>query len=252
MEGRLIIIIATPAEITAVAIIVCVVINSSSIAHPKKTVTTLFASSPFNIYISSGPDTISRLLKVVENKVQERKHKPRYAILVNDMLNDFIHGKLKSDRAAQIIPNLRLILKAARQRRIPIFYCNDEHDVSDPELKIWGPHAMRNTEGSKVIKELEPRRGDHIVPKRSYGSFDNTNLDMLLRNIYDTLVVTGIHNHICVKHTTYEGFIRGYNMIIAEDAVTAFTEENHKSGLEYIKKNYGASMIKTSELIKGF
>ena len=39
-------------------------------------------------------------------------------------------------------------------------------------------------------------------------------------------------------------------MIIAEDAVTAFTEENHKSGLQYIKENYGATIKRTSQIVK--
>lgn len=185
---------------------------------------------------------------------KQQQQKTRYAILVNDMLNDFIHGNLRSFRASQIIPKLRTLLDTARQRGILIFYCNDEHDISDPELKLWGPHAMKYTEGSKVIHELEPRPTDYIIPKRSYGSFDNTNLDTLLRSIYEgrganTLIITGIHTHICVKHTTYGGFIRGYDIIIPEDAVTAFTEENHKSGLQYIKENYGVTIKQTSQII---
>ena len=37
-------------------------------------------------------------------------------------------------------------------------------------------------------------------------------------------------------------------MIIPEDSVTAFTEENHKSGLQSIK-NYGATIKRTSTLL---
>jgi isochorismate hydrolase len=106
-----------------------------------------------------------------------------------------------------------------------------------------------------VIQELEPTATDFIVPKRSYGSFDNTNLSELLGSVYErqganTLIITGIHTHICVKHTAYGGFIRGFNLIIPEDAVTAFTEENHKSGLRYIKENYGATIKRTSQIVK--
>jgi nicotinamidase-related amidase len=183
------------------------------------------------------------------------------------MLNDFVHGKLRA--TSHIIPKLKALLEAARKKNIPIFYCNDEHEISDPELKIWGPHAIKFNPGSKVIHELEPRSTDFMVPKRSYGSFDNTNLDNLLRSVYEgqgtntliitgihthicvkhTLIITGIHTHICVKHTAYGGFIRGFNMIILKDSVTAFTEENHKSGLQYIKENYGTTIKRTSTLL---
>ena len=87
-------------------------------------------------------------------------------------------------------------------RAIPIFYCNDEHEISDPELRLWDPHAIKFTPGSKVIHEREPTATDFIVPKRSYGSFDNTNLSKLLSSVYErqganTLIITGIHTHLC-------------------------------------------------------
>lgn len=198
----------------------------------------------------------SNRISPVDRKVNARigqRRETRYAVLVNDMLDDFVHGNLRSNRALQIVPRLRALLDAARAKDIPIFYCNDEHEISDPEIKIWGPHAIKFTPGSRVIHELEPQPTDFMVSKRSYGSFDNTSLEKLLRSIYEgqganTLIITGIHTHICVKHTAYGGFIRGFNMIIPEDSVTAFTKENHKSGLQYIKENYGATIKRTSQL----
>lgn len=179
----------------------------------------------------------------------------RIAILVNDMVTDFIKGALKSDRASKIISSIKDLICVARTKGIPVFYCNDEHLESDPELKIWGPHSMKGTEGSKVIPELKPEPRDHVVPKRFYNSFDSTSLDTLLKESYNgkgitTLIITGIHTHICVKHTSYGAFIRGYNIVIPEDAVNAFTKEDHESGLSYIKNNYGAQIMRTSEIIK--
>jgi nicotinamidase-related amidase len=184
------------------------------------------------------------------------KRKPRYAILVNDMLNDFIQGKLKCDRAAQIIPKIKLLLEKARQKDIPIFYCNDEHLPNDTyELRLWGPHAMKDTDGAKVIDELRPSANDYIVPKRRYSSFDGTSLDSSLEGTYngkgvDTIVMTGVHTHICVKHTVYDAFVRGYNVIVAEDGVEAFTGDDHIAGLKYMKQNYGARIKKVSDILK--
>lgn len=184
------------------------------------------------------------------------EQKPRYAILVNDMLNDFIHGKLKCDRAAQIIPKIKLLLEKARQKDIPIFYCNDEHLPNDTyELRLWGPHAMKDTDGAKVIDELRPSANDYIVLKRRYSSFDGTSLESLLEGTYNgkgvnTIVMTGVHTHICVKHTVYDAFVRGYNVIVAEDGVEAFTGDDHVAGLKYMKQNYGARIKKVSDILK--
>ncbi|MGB8935281.1 MAG: isochorismatase family cysteine hydrolase [Candidatus Nitrosopolaris sp.] len=183
--------------------------------------------------------------------------KMNYAILVNDMLNDFIHGKLKCDRAVQIIPKIILLLEKARQKNIPIFYCNDQHLAIDTyELKLWGPHAMKDTHGSKVIDELRPSANDFIIPKRRYSSFDGTSLDNSLGTTYsgkgaDTIIMTGVHTHICVKHTVYDAFVRGYDVIVAEDGVEAFTKHDHVAGLKYMKQNYGAKIEKVSCILRG-
>jgi nicotinamidase-related amidase len=208
----------------------------------------------------------------VDDKVQSQNLK-RPAVLVIDMLNDFVKGKLKCDRAARIIPNVKQLLENARKRQIPIFYCNDEHlPIDTYEMKLWGPHAMKGTEGAKMIDELKPSDGnktedmtktktkkteEYVIPKRTYSAFDGTGLDKALRGIYDgkgadTLIITGLHTNICDRHTCYDAFVRGFNIIVPEDGVEAFTEEEHKSGLEYMKRVYGAKIKKVGDIINNF
>lgn len=189
---------------------------------------------------------------------QTKAGSPRYAILVVDMLNDFVHGKLKSARAKRIIPNIQALLDAARKKGVPVFFCSDEHlPIDTYEMKIWGPHAMKGTEGAMVIKELTPAKEDFVVPKRAYSAFDGTGLDKALKGIYggrgaNAVIITGLHTNICDRHTAYDAFVRGFDIIIAEDGVDALTEEDHVSGLQYMKQVYGAKVKKVSEIIKNF
>lgn len=186
----------------------------------------------------------------------ENEKQRRYAILVIDMQNDFVKGTLKCDRAARIIPNIKVLLEIGRQKHIPIFYCIDEHlPIDTYEMKLWGPHAMKNTEGAKVIDELKPSDTDYVIPKRTYSAFDGTGLDRALRGVYDakgvdTLVITGLHTNICDRHTSYDAFVRGFDIIFAEDGVEAFTEEEHAAGLDYVKRIYGAKIKKIQDIIK--
>ncbi|MEP0826782.1 MAG: cysteine hydrolase [Nitrososphaera sp.] len=179
----------------------------------------------------------------------------RYAILVVDMLNDFVHGKMKCERAKKIVPNLRLLLDTARKNRIPIFYCNDEHLPTDTyEMRLWGPHAMKGTEGAKVIDELRPHDSDYVIPKRTYSAFDGTGLDKALKRVYggmgaNTIIITGIHTNICDRHTAYDAFVRGLDIIVPEDGVDALTEEDHISGLDYMKRMYGTKIKKISDVM---
>ena len=58
------------------------------------------------------------------------------ALLVIDMLNDFVTGKLKCERANNIIPNINKLVKYSRKCNIPVIYCNDAHIKGiDKELK---------------------------------------------------------------------------------------------------------------------
>ncbi len=167
----------------------------------------------------------------------------RKAILVLDMLNDFVHGKLKFSNVQKIIPNIKLLLDFARNNDIPIIYCNDSHIQTDRELEIWGTHAMKGTKGSEIIDELKPQRGDYIVLKNSYSAFYKTELEKILESLYseqgvESIIFTGIHTDICVKHSAYDAFLGGYEIIIAQDGVAAPSLQKNKNGLEYMKSNY--------------
>jgi nicotinamidase-related amidase len=205
----------------------------------------------------------------IDSEIQSQNQK-RPAILVIDMQNDFVKGKLKCDRVTRIIPNVKQLLEKARERHIPIFYCIDEHlPIDTYEMNLWGPHAMKGTEGAKIIDELRPsdeknatttimtKTEEYVIPKRTYSAFDGTGLDRSLRGIYDgkgadTLIITGLHTNICDRHTCYDAFVRGFNIIVPEDGVEAFTEEEHKSGLEYLNRIYGAKIKKVGDIIHSF
>src|SRR4030067_1071778 len=172
------------------------------------------------------------------------------AILVVDMLNDFVSGKLKCDRAQRIIPNLRKLAATARKVDVPVIYCNDSPLKSDFELKVWGEHAMRGTKGAEVIPELKPEKGDYDVPKRTYSCFFETELDTILR-AHDAreIVITGLHTNICDRHTTADAFFRGYTPIIPDDGVDAMDEQSHLQGLDYLKNIYGARIVKAEDVL---
>ncbi len=165
------------------------------------------------------------------------------AVIVVDMLNDFIYGKLACERALDIIPNLKKLIDAARKSGRPVIFANDAHLPSDPEMGLWGEHAMKGTKEAEVIPELEPARQDYVLEKRNYSSFFETGLELLLHTLnIDTVVITGLHTHMCCRHTAADAFMRGFRVIAAEDCLNAFTEEDHRSGIEYMRSVYDASI----------
>ena len=181
----------------------------------------------------------------------------RYAILVVDMLYDFVYGKIKTDRALPIIPKSGELADAARSADIPVFYPNDSHTRRDFEIQRWGEHAMRGTKGAKVISALRPRKKDIEIPKTTYSSFHNTRLENNLKKAYDgkganTLILAGLHADCCVRHTCADAFFKGYETIVAEDAVNSFTELQYRTGLQYIKFWYLTDVLPTKKVTKLF
>jgi nicotinamidase-related amidase len=181
-----------------------------------------------------------------------KKNQNKKAVIIIDMLRDFVTGSLKNERSARIIPNLKILLAHARKSGWVVAYTSDAHLPGDPEEKIWGKHAMRGSEGAEVIDELKPQTGDHELGKRTYSGFHETGLDLLLRqNEVTEVIITGMHTNMCVRHTSADAFARNYSIIIPEDCVEAFDDKAHKEGLEYLKMCYGAKVVTTEEIIKG-
>ncbi|MCF0117695.1 MAG: cysteine hydrolase [Bacilli bacterium] len=180
--------------------------------------------------------------------------KGKTAIVVIDMLNDFVTGSLACDRVKAIVKNAQTLLREARKHHVPVIFSNDCHlEGIDHEFKIWGPHAVKGTKGAEVIPELELCDKDYVVPKRRYSGFFQTDLLALLNELgITTLVMVGCHTHMCVRHTSADAFQYGFNVVVAKDATDSFTLEDYENGLKYLKEVYGAEIYSVEELVKQF
>lgn len=174
----------------------------------------------------------------------------RYAVIVVDMLNDFVTGSLGCDNAKKIVEPLQRLCYAARERDVPVVYANDSHLKGiDRELELWGDHAVRGTEGAEVIPELTPKEGDYIIPKRRYSGFFQTDMHITLQELgVDTLIVTGLHTHMCCRHTCADGYCYGYDIVVPRETTSSFTDEDYEAGLAYLKEVYGANVCTLDEI----
>jgi nicotinamidase-related amidase len=179
------------------------------------------------------------------------------AVILIDVQNDFFTGPLKTKRVANVIAPLQRLVVAARKNDVPVVYSIDAHFPQDVEVvRKWGTHAIKGTAGAEVIEELKPDdTKDYVLEKRTYSGFYETGLDPLLRSLYDgdgvkTVILGGLHTNMCIRHTSADAFFRGYHIIIAEDGVEAFTEEDHKQGLKYLEYVYNAKIMAVNSIIQ--
>ena len=93
-----------------------------------------------------------------------------------------------------------------------------------------------------------------VIAKRFYSPFTETDFDTELRaRQLWRLVVVGQHTDCCVRHTCYDAFVRGYELVGCPDGTTVFEPGSTKPlasrerrALEYLRTYYGAQLESAS------
>ncbi|MCR4392450.1 MAG: cysteine hydrolase [Candidatus Acetothermia bacterium] len=148
------------------------------------------------------------------------------ALLVVHMQNDFAHpdGALFVPEAPSTIPAIARLLERARAAEVRVVFTQDWHSPDDPEFAIWPPHAVAGSWGAEIVAELGPRPGEPVIKTPTYDSFYATPLDLVLRRWgVRHVVVAGTVANICVLHAAGSAALRGYRVVLPEDAVSALT-----------------------------
>lgn len=169
---------------------------------------------------------------------------PQKALIVVDMLNDFIDEKgalYCGDQARTIIPFVRDRLSTFRKNGDPVIFLQDSHDENDREFTKFPKHCIKDTWGSEIIPELAPVHGEKIVPKKRYSGFYETDLEKILEDANIKKVeVIGVCTSICVMDTVGGLANRDYNVSVPAKGVADFDNEMHEFSLKRMKQLYGA------------
>ncbi len=174
----------------------------------------------------------------------------KQAVIVVDMINDFVTGKLGSARAQKIVPTTAAFIKKARKQGVPIIYLRDAHTLSDKEMAIWGEHAMKGSKSSEIVPELRPEKTDIVIEKRWYSGFIDTELPLVLTELsVDTLIILGVSTDICVQNNVGHAYFSGYKTIVLSDCTASIDESAHELALKYMKNIYGAEIASSDEVL---
>lgn len=154
------------------------------------------------------------------------------ALIIVDMIKDNIQTEKHfgiSSEAKKIVPDLSLFIKYFRGKKFPVIYANDSFLKNDfifsGKIK---EHAIRGTEGSRVIDSISPQDGDIIVNKLRFSAFYKTDLDQVLRRLgVDTVFVAGISTLWCVFLTAADALSNDFRAVIVEDLTACHKKEIH-------------------------
>ncbi|MBN1663979.1 MAG: cysteine hydrolase [Deltaproteobacteria bacterium] len=156
------------------------------------------------------------------------------AVIVVDMQKDNV-GRF----CREVIPQIRLLIDKAREKGIPvIFACDSRYPGDFLFKKLELPlRNIRDTEGEKVIADLDPRPTDFMIKKRMLSGFFQSDLDFTLRQLgARTLFITGQATGGCVLKTCMDAFEFGYDVIVPADCCVSPSPEDHEWALKYFER----------------
>ncbi|RHZ57990.1 putative isochorismatase family hydrolase [Aspergillus thermomutatus] len=138
-------------------------------------------------------------------------------LIIIDAQNEYATGKLKTENVSQTrqaIANLLAKYRTGGDGK------NIVHVVH--QTPQGAPVFTPGTALAEEFEELTPRAGEKVVTKHFPSSFAQTDLDEYLKGLGDVgkkIVLVGYMAHVCVSTTARAGSERGYDVIIAGDAV---------------------------------
>lgn len=173
------------------------------------------------------------------------------ALIVVDMLNDFVHsdGALFFPAGAEIIPAVKKRIEVyVAAKDIIVFLC-DAHAKDDKEFARFPAHAIKKTWGAGIVGELVAVLKDCEVipiPKTRYSGFYNTGLGVeLIQRKVSAVEVVGVCTSICVMDTVGGLANRDYKVVIPYNAVADFDQDAHIAAIGRMGTLYGAEIIQS-------
>ncbi|MDP2917187.1 MAG: isochorismatase family cysteine hydrolase [Dehalococcoidia bacterium] len=165
-------------------------------------------------------------------------------LLVLDLQHDIVGtggkgepmGFPKACRESGIIPRVQSLLKAFRDKKLPVVYVVAEFNPTVPEpvygkfyeyMRAERPCATQK--GTEIITEVAPLWNEPVVRKWNIGIFSNSRLDQVLKHYgAETLIFTGVATNLVVHIGAVQATDLGYNVIVPADAVTSNDKEAHE------------------------
>lgn len=161
---------------------------------------------------------------------------------------------------AAAVGNAARLAEAAREAGVPVFFVGLKTDPATDSaswikwMRYRGvdPDAAyavcRDGSAGAHFYRVLPRDGDHIVWKRRYSAFVDTDFDVQLRALgIGTLVVCGLTTECCVDSTVRDAFQRDWLVVVAGDACAAYRDDLHAHTLEVLAESF-ALVLDTDDI----
>ena len=141
------------------------------------------------------------------------------ALLVIDVQQGLFEKSTKIYQADQMLKNINALITAARVAGSPVIFIQHSNDSS----LAYGSHEWQ------LHPAIQPQAGETLIHKRAGNAFENTDLHPVLQSLgVQTVVVTGLVTHGCVRATAIGALELGYRVILVTDAHSSFSKDAPK------------------------
>lgn len=181
------------------------------------------------------------------------------ALVVVDMLYDFIDGSLACQNAEQAVSktlkyiDVRTKGQGGEEHEIldtfPILFIRDHHPKDHSSFKeyggIWPPHCVAGTRGGEIHDDLKPYAVEELTFDKGcdrnceqYSGFEGMNsAGQSLGEVLELLDVTdvyvcGIATEYCVRNTCEDLLKAGFKVHLLKECIAYVDHDGHVKALE--------------------
>lgn len=203
----------------------------------------------------------------------------RTAVLTIDMQADYLdteHGTspVSAADSARVLTSTAALLEGARSQGIPVIHVYVVRRAIEVRRSLMlpsfgqtsqraglsqnaqapartGPNRVEGTPQAEVPEQLVAPGDLHIRNKRVSDAYYDTELEYLLRRVFDvdTVVLTGINTDTCVYATTFATSVRGFRPVVVSDCVASMRgPDHHWMALELMSRSI-AWVLTVDELL---
>jgi nicotinamidase-related amidase len=181
------------------------------------------------------------------------------ALVVVDMLYDFIDGSLACKNADNAVRNTLAYIDTQTKGQggeaheildtFPILFIRDHHPADHSSFKeqggIWPAHCVAGTRGGEIHQDLAPYASEELTFDKGcdrnteqYSGFEAVNnadqpLSEVLKLLDTTDVyVCGIATEYCVRNTCEDLLKAGFKVHLLKDCIAYVDIDGHKKAIE--------------------
>lgn len=181
------------------------------------------------------------------------------ALVVVDMLYDFIDGSLACKNADNAVRNTLAYIDTQTKGQggeaheildtFPILFIRDHHPADHSSFReqggIWPAHCVAGTRGGEIHQDLAPYASEELTFDKGcdrnteqYSGFEAVNnADQPLSEVLELLDTTdvyvcGIATEYCVRNTCEDLLKAGFKVHLLKDCIAYVDIDGHKKAIE--------------------